>query len=597
VSLGQSEAPGLSEEGKTFLDTLRRASWSGRASANGTGVTVRSAPIFSAGMLNAVRNRASLDAGQRKDLDDVARVILPEAGWFIKALVPAGTYHLGLEFKGRNPQWVVFDSTGKRLFADAFWIHQTTGKNAGGQAMASGGTATVTISAGGISLGYRFVPKARHDAWTAALETTTHGNVRIHSDLVAAQELSKLAKVASTTLKTHASILGRALPEGMYDVYLLGDGKVFDALDGLLSGGAFKKTWAFTSRMTGWSYLRYGPRADRDALADAGLTLKARSLVLHELHHQIARRAFPEGITLWPDWLAEGLAELGALRALQAASRADGKAFHELLVGNWLHADRVGAVPPLADLVGGYMESGRTGYYTTCYLLAREMVAKPKRLKEFLDAVGEESVAPQAAVRAREEFERLFGEMDAVLARAMKSARAIRRPPPAVTAGFRDPVGDAWRIVSVAGSPARVVLPATVGNADGVTITTTFSYHPSGQQQLDLYLCHREGRHTEQFLKVAVLPKRILLFWFRHGTWRTCGDVNYDQPLAVGTTSERKWHDLRITYRVADRKVRVDTTGKRWAEFDVPGYVPNAGTHMGIGLFDGVAYVKEPVAK
>jgi hypothetical protein len=144
VSLGQSEAPGLSEEGKTFLDTLRRASWSGRASANGTGVTVRSAPIFSAGMLNAVRNRASLDAGQRKDLDDVARVILPEAGWFIKALVPAGTYHLGLEFKGRNPQWVVFDSTGKRLFADAFWIHQTTGKNAGGQAMASGGTATVT---------------------------------------------------------------------------------------------------------------------------------------------------------------------------------------------------------------------------------------------------------------------------------------------------------------------------------------------------------------------------------------------------------------------------------------------------------------------
>jgi len=199
VALGQSEALGLSKEGKTFLAALQRAGWSGHSSANGTDVTVRAAPLFSAGMLNAVRNRPALTSRQKRALDDVARIVLPEAGWFIETLVPAGKYHVGLEFKGRNPRVVLFDAKGKRRFAQAFWINETTDKNAGGGVTASGGAATVTIAAGGISLGYRFVAKARHDAMTTALKTTTHGNVRIHSDLQAPRKLAGLARVAATT--------------------------------------------------------------------------------------------------------------------------------------------------------------------------------------------------------------------------------------------------------------------------------------------------------------------------------------------------------------------------------------------------------------
>jgi len=57
------------------------------------------------------------------------------------------------------------------------------------------------------------------------------------------------------------------------------------------------------------------------------------------------------------------------------------------------------------------------------------------------------------------------------------------------------------------------------------------------------------------------------------------------------------WHPLKVAYRVADQKIRVETTGGRWAELEVPGFIPLAGTHVGIGLYDGVAYVKKIVVR
>ena len=591
----EPEETGLSAEGEAFLAELQTAGWSGHVSAGGVDVTVRQAPLYSAGMLSAVRNRASLSEAQRSAIDDVARVVLAEPGWFFDNPVPAGSYHLGLGFRGKTPALDLFDAVGKRLGTNPFWIMGPSSQVPTASVSAADGAAKVAISTGGITIDVRFVPRARHDELAKGLATTSHGSVRIHSDLDAPERLARLAGVAASTLSAQAGILGCDVAEGPYEVFLLQSADTFNALDRILTGGKFEKTWAFTSHVTGKSYLRYGPRADSDALTDAGFPLKSRSLVLHELGHQLARRAFPHRVAPWPDWLSEGLAELGAERALMAANAADGAAFYRLMVGNWLRADRRGTVPPLADLVGGYMDSGRTGYYTTCYLLAREMARKPKRLHELLEAVGEEAATPAAAIRARDECARLYGRMDVLLDRARVSIRTPAEPPPAVPLGYLDVVDDHWRIVSVPDNAARVVLPGPVKSTEGVTVEVTFSYHPSGQQQTDVYVGIREGRHTRSFLKVALMPKRIMLFWFRHGTWHTCGTVDYKTPLAVGTTSKRAWHDLKIRYRVADRKVRVDTTGGRWAELDVPGHVPVAGTHVGIGVYSGVAYFKEPV--
>ncbi len=596
-SSGQSSEPGLSAQGRAFLDALYSAGWTGQSSANGVKLTVRMAPLCSSGMLNAVRHRKDIDDRRKKPLDDFAEVVLPSPGWFLERLVPAGTYHLGLDFESGEPLTTLNDEHGQRLTSRSFWINETTDKNATGSVSAGQGAATVRIQVGGIRLAYRFVPERRHDALAASLKTTTSGPVRIHSDLTAKTELLNLARDAEASLSVQAKLLGCEVPEGLFDIYLFGDGKAFEEMDGLLTGGEFKSARAFTSRVTGRSYLHYGPRHDSDALADHGFTLKMRSLVLHELHHQIAGRAFPHSLENWPDWIAEALAEVGSQWAMQARSRTDGQALDDLHLGNWLHADRIGAVPPIEDLVGGYKKSGRTAWYTTCYLLARQMVSKPKRVHELVAAITREATVPAAAVRAREEFVRLYGDVDGLLDRAARSARGMREPPPAVTSGYLDPVGDVWRLVSGPGRPARVILPTPVEKTDGVTLTTTFSYHPSGQQQLDIYLCHREGRHTEQFLKVAVLPKKIILFWFRHGSWRTCWTVNYDDSLAIGTATKRVWHPLKVAYRVADQKVRVDTTGGRWAELEVPGFIPVSGTHAGIGLYDGVAYVKKVMVR
>ncbi len=570
------------EAGKAFLDAVRSAGFGGHAVAGGVDLTVRVAPLFSRGMLDVVR--------EGREVEDVARVVLPGPGWFCETAVPGGAYHLGLAYGEKAPLLVLDDASGRRLAARPFWIVDPAEVDASGAVSAADGAVQVSISAGGISLGYRYVPRDRHDAIVSPLATTTSGPVRIHSDVHAPEALERLARSAAASLKVQADLLGVDAPDGPYDLCLVADANAYDRLDSLVTGGAFHDAWAFTSSITRWSYLRYGPRSDDDALATSVLPLKIRALVLHELHHQVAGRAC--GATCWPDWFAEGLAEVGAERALAAESPADGRAVHDLFLGGWLHADRVGAVPPLADLLGGSMQSGRTGYYTTAYLLVREMASQAKPFAALVSAVSSEVVAPDASIRAGEEAARSFGSLATLLDRVEAAARSGKSRPPAATAGYLDTDGGGWRIVSVPDVAARVVLPAELDRADGARIETTFSFHPSGQQQLDVYPVLWEGRHSEEFLKVAVLPKRIVLFWFRNGLWRNLGSVSYDQPLAVGTATEPSWHTLEVRYQIAAKKLRVELGGGRWAEFDVPHPVPSQGAEAAIGFFNGVGYVK-----
>ena len=111
-------------------------------------------------------------------------------------------------------------------------------------------------------------------------------------------------------------------------------------------------------------------------------------------------------------------------------------------------------------------------------------------------------------------------------------------------------------------------------------VTLAFSFHPSGQQQTDVYVALREGHQTRNFLEIAVMPQRIMLFWFRHGTWRTCGTVDYDTPLEVGTTSERKWHDRKVAYRDDGHVVGVDQPARKFVQ---PGAI--RFTQQGLLLF------------
>jgi hypothetical protein len=535
-------------------------------------------------MLNAVEHAAELPREHRAALADVVRIEVKTPGWLFESAVAPGKYTLGLRWIRNAPHFVLRDDGGKELSSDVIRIVSPTMLTS--KLTASSGKASMLeLSAGNIVYRWRFIAKRKHDALAAGFDETRGKSIRVFADFDDPGVLEKLVRDLDAAAEVHAELLGAKSVEGPFSLYLTGKHAVYKAFDELTTGGTFRDAGAFTSEMTRKAYV-WCAAGDPRALSDFGLPLKSRALAIHELGHMVAGGIHEDALGGWPSWLSEGLAELGTSLALHAVSRADGKAFHEQLTGVY-HFGRVsGANPGFDDLFAGRMDTDRGAWYATAYLLVRELAGKRRKLSELIDVVAAESLSDRMNLRAAELCRSLYGGLPRAVSSLSRRVSASRAPP-AVVFGCLDREKDGWRLTPMPGGQARVVFADEAPRKDGVAVTTELAFHASGQQQADVYLAHRNGRHAATFLKLAILPQRMRLFWFRSGEWYDEGTVDYDQALAVGSAAKPSWHSLEVVLESNERRLRAKIGG-RDAKFELPGFVSTEDTRVGLGSYNGI---------
>ena len=148
------------------------------------------------------------------------------------------------------------------------------------------------------------------------------------------------------------------------------------------------------------------------------------------------------------------------------------------------------------------------------------------------------------------------------------------------------------RLISSEESQGRLLLPKTASK-DSLHLKGSFSWFPLGARQVDLYLGYRRGLSSAEFLKLALMPGRVVLFSYRAGTWFRVAIQDYDTNLEVGTAQERAWHGFRVDLDSKGRRVDLVIGKDRTASFALPGNLDLVGSRVGLGVYDGIAWFKD----
>ena len=591
--VGAQEEP-LSSEARVAIDRLVRATWNGAAVANGFGLRARAAALFADSLLEAVAKAAQLTDEQRAALADVVRFELTEPGWLIHTRLEPGTYRLGMERTPRHLRWVLRDAKDVARATEAFWIGTGTDATPGNSTIGAGGVMVANLTVGAIEFSWRFIPESAHAAVTALPHVVTEGVVVLHTDLAHAGVRTALAKECAAAVPVHASLLGVPVPKEPLHLHLYATEAAYQEADALCTGGGFAAQGAFSSRLTGMAYVWYVPHASPIAFDDHGATRRMRALLVHELHHVIAYRFFRETPS-WPKWLHEGLAELGTWQALGAHAPTDAEAFEERYRGAWQERAAVGAMPAMEDLLDSVDAQSRSAWYAGAFFLVRRLEReRPGALAAWLPFIEGEPIVRDLAPRLRERLEREWKPTPRLYADLV--AEAAAPPAPHLSFGHADRVGEAWRLISAPGNSVRLLWPGLLPGPN-LTVEAEFAWHVLGAHQADVFLAYRGGRGTEQFLKLALLPKRIVLFRWRDGFWQTLGLVDFEHELTIGEPKRPTWHLLKVALDAAARTVRVETTGGRWAQFTLREYVPTVDTQVGVGCYDGAVFFRNVKAR
>jgi hypothetical protein len=219
--------------------------------------------------------------------------------------------------------------------------------------------------------------------------------------------------------------------------------------------------------------------------------------------------------------------------------------------------------------------------------VVKELAAKMGRVEAMVQTVGEHYLASGAEQAARREFDRTGINVAQVLAREAAGKTTGARE----IFGVADRTGDGCRIVSGHESAGLAILPQ---RARGVTLTFSgeFRWHHELGEQVDLVVAYGEAAKSRRFLKLAVLPAKVVLFASEDGEWRTLTSYEYDSPLERGTAENPVWHPFKINFDGPSETLRFETTKGRWTKFTLNEYFSIPNTHCGIGCYDGVAHFR-----
>ena len=215
-----------------------------------------------------------------------------------------------------------------------------------------------------------------------------------------------------------------------------------------------------------------------------------------------------------------------------------------------------------------------------------DSTAGTKDFRALLTGISRQPNVSRAAVFARRELERRVGRLGLVFQTAMTALD--RSKSPTRIYGELDRLEDGrFQIVARRRRNARSIWPR-VGRGDDVTVETTFEFDPFGDEQFDVYLAYREGRHFAEFLKVAIVARSVIVFRFVHGRWNRLGVYGLERKLDVGSR-----YSLRVALRHAAPAVVVSVAGQTITHaLDAP--ISAKGARVGLGSYGGIVRLTAP---
>jgi hypothetical protein len=580
VDSGSAQEAGLTAAERAWLDGLAAAGWSSTASAGGAEVRARNGALFDEPMRSALGKAQRYSRAHRRALAEVLSVTVPSAGWIGVVAVEPGRYAVGLRQGRRNLELVYTDARGRELGAEGIVVYGHTSALPSVSARSSDGIATLTAAWGGVELRVNWRARQDHDRLFEGMAEHGEGALRIISDLPEHAPFAQLLADFKPFIQVQERFTGLKLPGGTeFRLYLVAAEEPFVAADRFLTDGQFLDHGAFTSNISRASYIRYAAYTSEAAFEGIGFPLRTRALVLHELHHQFMSHALPD-FRFAPAWLHEALAEYAAELALRAVAPELGQAVedkHRARV-SWLAES--GASISAEDLIAGLYGGGRGAFYAACHSLGRALAAKPGPLSSLLLEVAQHTTLEGAAEAARLRTEEAWGTVSGLLAAGGAAPHPVR------LISFLDREGEAWRVASEIEKGAYSLLPGRLSGPDFV-FQGEFRMFAESSGQVDLLFAHAAGRESERFAKLSILPARVVLFRFENGYWTTAASVDYDTPL-----DRAAWHSFTLRYDAGKRELRFETTGGRWARFQLHWEPFPRGSRLGIGCHSGVAWFR-----
>lgn len=572
----------LNQRGEQFIADLASAPWN-EAKEQAVRVSVRDVAICSRGMRNAIAHRKLLDAAGERSLQRIMRLRISSAGWFQRTLLVAGTYYIGFEEDERGLWTVLTDDTGKRL--GVRWFYLLGSSNEHPQltcTAAEEGAVGIDLEMDQILFQWRFVPEARHDAITAGMRTYRSGSVRLHCDSPWPEQLQHLARQTQRSLKAHERLLNGKTPDGSrFDIYIFSDREDYKKMDRLVTGGSFQDRGGVTSHLTARSYIAYMGKKVLPP-GEPQLPRAIQFLAMHEVHHQLAQALYPRSASNWPTWISEGLAEYGTAMASRP-DQADPPHYSDLLRGHRLYGKSSRTTPSYRALLRGGSRGRKLEFYAAAYRLIEELHKKPGALAKLLRTFENTSL--------RQWRRRTY----ALVAEELPKAEAVYRkfdadyrPGPddfIVLSGYLDRRGDDF-YVTAPGDEQGAVLVTTPQPGPTVEIAGKFSF--IGGEQADLYLGYKRRQDRLDFLKVALLRDRVVLFRCHDNEWSALGSQTLSDPLLIGNRDEPRWYEFRATLDPAKEQVRVTIQGRDLVTIACPADLDTTESRVGFGAYDSV---------
>ncbi|MFT7617367.1 MAG: hypothetical protein ACI97A_001003 [Planctomycetota bacterium] len=586
----------LDTSGRAFARDLSRAPWARPIDKGPMKVSVRKARLGSSGMLNAVRNAGELSGPERLALADVARVTIKEKGWFVRSPIEPGEYRFGLTNEKGSVHWVLRDSQGKLLGKRAIIIFDASKRLATYDIMEGNECHVLRINCSGITFKFRFISAKAHDQVTRTLETVKSKRIHLHTDLKNEEFLGALIADLEAGIDSQLKIYPGTAPQGIFNLYLFRNQDDYLRMDSLMTDGEFATTGGFASRLTNRAYFnfRLAPEPLRDG--KTGYPLLARAAIIHELNHLVAEELQPGAVGYWTSWFAEGLAELGVELAFKSQGKGDDDRFYRQQVGAIRYHESKGTLPTVTDWSGGKMETNREAFYSLSYLVCRRLFRDSPILTELL-AINDTVRATVNSERLlRLHLEEKYGSLKNLFTLVMDEVRA-QPIEPAKVHGFLDTDKSRFRVTALYGKDARVIWPVIHKSKQQFRLSVDFSFLDCKNNQVDIYFGYHEGRHTKQFMKVALLPRYIELWRSTHGKWQKVASRRFKDALDLGEAGDLRWHNAVVRYQQTKKTLKVNVGSKRLVEFELDQEPLLVGGNIGIGTWGGAAWFKSPKLK